>query len=281
MGPEWQYKNIISPFTRLYIFTKGKGAVYMNKNRYELEENDLFIIPKFTSHTYECSDYNKHYYVCFFDELTIDQHGLFDSANLCYRLKATALDRQLMQRLIELNIHKRLPVLDPKKYDNRGENLPLNTINKGGDIATQIESKGILLQLLSRFLQNYNSDNSHRKIPSKERLSVIIHHINSNLDKRLTVGLLADMMCMSADNFTRVFKDVMGIPPSAYIQRARVERAQTLLLTTRFSVREVAESVGVPNISQFSTLFSKITNYTPKQYVKLHQNIDEIFANDQ
>lgn len=65
-GKEWCYENIISPFSRLYLINEGKAAVYMNKKKYELSPGELFIIPKFTFHTYECDNFMNHYYICFF-----------------------------------------------------------------------------------------------------------------------------------------------------------------------------------------------------------------------
>lgn len=269
---EWKYKNIVSPFTRLYVFTKGEGVVYMNKNKYILKENDLFIIPKFTSHTYQCNDFTEHLYVCFFDEM-IGQQSVFSNKKLRFHLKATPFDRQLMERLVELNYSKKLPVKDPKKYDNRKENLPFNFQNSKDTLAQQLESNGILLQLFSRFLVDINEESLKKQTTSKERIVSIINYINNNLDKQLSVQILANIMCISTDHFSRIFKKIMDITPSQYIQRIRIERAQTLLLTTRFSTQEVAESVGIPNLSQFSTLFLKITHHTPRQYVKLHLKI--------
>ncbi len=273
VGREWNYSNIISPFTRLYVFTGGHGMVYMNMQRYELGEGDLFIIPKFTSHSYECEDYNEHYYVCFFDELMLDGRGLFDSGRIDHKPSAGGLDRELMERLVGLNASKKLPFLDPLKYDNCKENLPFNNQNPPQDGAVEIESCGILLQLLSRFILPMTQ--SIRSLTtSGERLSPVLYFINNNLDAQLSVGMLAERMCSSCDNFSRVFKKVMGVTPSHYIQRARIERAQTLLLTTAYSIEEVGTAVGIPNLSQFSTLFRKITSYSPRAYVIAHHNID-------
>ena len=74
------------------------------------------------------------------------------------------------------------------------------------------------------------------------------------------------MICLSSDHFTRVFKQVSGMSPNQYVQAKRIERAQTLLLASRLSIKEIAETVGIPNLSQFSKLFIKHTGYTPREY---------------
>ena len=65
----WNYKNVISPFYRLYYIEKGNGKVYINNTVYELTPGTLFLIPKFTFHSYQCDDFMDHYYICFFDDL--------------------------------------------------------------------------------------------------------------------------------------------------------------------------------------------------------------------
>ncbi len=101
-GKEWCYENIISPFSRLYLINEGKAAVYMNKKKYELSPGELFIIPKFTFHTYECDNFMNHYYICFFDQL-IGGRSLFENTTIRYQLPAKEIDRMLMLRFLELN----------------------------------------------------------------------------------------------------------------------------------------------------------------------------------
>ena len=129
----------------------------------------------------------------------------------------------------------------------------------------EIESNGILLQLFSRFLGNTQLLESQSR-NQYERLAKIFSYIDNNLYRNLRVDDLAEVMCLSSDHFTRVFKRVSGMSPNQYVQVKRIERAQTLLLASRLSIKEIAETVGIPNLSQFSKLFIKHTGYTPREY---------------
>lgn len=263
-GTEWCYANIISPFSRLYLITEGKAAVYMNKKKYLLSANELFIIPKFTFHTYECDDFMKHYYICFFDE-TIGGRSIFDTTEIRYQLPAEELDLQLMLRFIALNQGRHVPSVDPKIYDNKRVIHTFNQDKMQYNLANEIESNGILLQLFSRFIANENKyqAEAHNQY---ERLDLALSHINNNIDRRITVMELASLMCISPDHFSRIFKRVIGLSPCQYIQSKRIERAQTLLLTSQLSITEIAETIGIPNISQFSNLFTKQTKRSPREY---------------
>lgn len=263
-GKEWCYTNVISPFSRMYLIDEGKAAVYMNKRKYEVSAGELFIIPKFTFHNYECDDFMNHYYICFFDEL-IGGRSLLDCTAIRYQLQATEMDRMLMYRYLELNPSCAIHNANPKAYDNKDNLYTVNQSKTNYNLITEIESSGILLQLFSRFLTETrilepDSRNQY------ERLNLVLNYIDNNLQQRIQVSGLAELMCISSDHFSRIFRRVIGMGASQYIQTKRVERAQTLLLTSQLSIKEIAETVGIPNLSQFSKLFSKQTNHSPREY---------------
>lgn len=260
----WNYQDVISPFYRLYLITNGRGKVYINQKGYELLPGQLFLIPKFAFHSYECDDFMEHYYICFFDE-TPGGKGISNPMKMNFQLDATSMDYALMERFLTLNPFKSLPTSDPKHYDNdrniytKEEEVSVSTFS------SQVESSGILLQLFSRFIteeclriQEANS--------LYEKLDVTIQYINKHLDERILVATLADLMCITPDHFSKVFKRIIGMPPCEYIQMKRIERAQTLLLTSHLSVIEIAEKVGISNLSQFSRLFSKLVRCSPREY---------------
>lgn len=263
-GKEWCYTNVISPFSRLYLIDEGEAAVYMNKKKYILSEGELFIIPKFTFHNYECKEFMNHYYICFFDEL-IGGGSLFDSTIIRFQPEASPLDRLLFDRYLELNPNCSIWNANPKSYDNKDNLYTVNQSKTDYKLTTEIESNGILLQLFSRFLTEEciyeaKSRNQH------ERLTLVLNYIDNHLQQQILLNQLAELMCISTDHFSRIFRRVIGMGPSQYIQIKRVERAQTLLLTSQLSIKEIAETVGIPNLSQFSKLFSKETKHSPREY---------------
>lgn len=263
-GKEWCYKNVISPFSRMYLIDEGEVAVYMNKKKYYISAGELFIIPKFTFHMYECDNFMNHYYICFFDQL-IGGQSLFDNTQIHYQLPANEMDRMLMLRFIELNPNCAIQNPDPKTYDNIPDIYTINQNKVNYNLSQEIESNGILLQLFSRFLGNTQLLESKSR-NQYERLTDIFSYIDNHLYQNIHVSDLAEQMCLSSDHFTRIFKQVSGMSPIQYIQAKRIERAQTLLLASRLSIKEIAETVGIPNLSQFSKLFTKETGHSPREY---------------
>lgn len=266
VGKEWCYRNIISPFTRLYLIDKGSASVYMNRKKYELREGDMFIIPKFTFHTYECVEYMSHYYICFLDQL-IGGKNLFEYADIQYKIRATELDKCLMERFLELNPDCHIADPDPKAYDNRPDLFSINRENANLEFKNDLESNGILLQLFSKFLGKNSRPVTKAKNPYK-RMIKVFNYINNNLNKNIHVAELSEIMCMTPDHFTRIFKNLNGMTPNQYLQFKRIERAQTLMLSSEMNIKEIAEEIGIPNLSQFSKLFHKQTGMSPSLYLQ-------------
>lgn len=259
----WNYQDVVSPFYRLYYISEGEGMIHMNQTSYTLSPGELFLIPKFVSHSYECRDYMEHYYICFFDDIA-DGKGVNNPLLMKFQVPAEEIDAVLFKRYIQLNPCKSLHVSDPRLYDNTRDLYEKHPVDYAR-LPLAIESNGILLQLFSRFLteacmQEPYQGGTHRK------LNRAVYYIAENLHRRISVSDIADIMCVSPDHCTRTFKRIIGMSPCEYMQVKRIERAQTLLLTTQMAVSQIAEKVGISNLSQFSHLFTKITHCSAREY---------------
>lgn len=271
VGTWWNYKNLTSPIYRLYLITDGAATIYINQLKYKLKAGDLFLVPKFVTASYECLDYMEHYYICIFNRTPLD--GIIqDPSKMKLKIPASSLDYALIQRFQELNPNKALPDTDPKVYDNNKQLYMEEDVRDFSDLPSRIESNGILQQLFSRFLTTSSITNMTAYSHLHNRLSTVIQHISTHIDGRLLVSDLADIMCVTPDHFTKVFKKVLGMGPNEYIQLKRIELAQTLLLTSSLSIQEIAEHVGIFSQAQFSKMFLKNAHCSPRKYraMQLH-----------
>ena len=71
----------------------------------------------------------------------------------------------------------------------------------------------------------------------------------------------------------KFFKKYMGITCIDYINDYRLNIATNLLETTDIQVMEIANKVGISNVSYFNRIFKKKFNLTPKEYRKNLKNI--------
>lgn len=88
----------------------------------------------------------------------------------------------------------------------------------------------------------------------------------SNSGKPLRVEDMAEKAGMSVRNFTRLFKEAVGMPPANYLVRARCERAATLLLDSDWPLKTIAFKVGFPSEEQMRKVFVRHFSLTPRAY---------------
>lgn len=77
--------------------------------------------------------------------------------------------------------------------------------------------------------------------------------------------------CLSPYHFSRSFKAATGLPPRAFAQACRIERAQQLLMYTQMPVTAVAQACGVSDQSHFTTSFVRATGTTPGRFRRMHR----------
>ena len=94
--------------------------------------------------------------------------------------------------------------------------------------------------LFSRFLEKATP----RVWTTDERLTKVLAHVHSHLHEEISVETLAEMACVTKPYLIRVFKHEFGIPPLQYINKKKIERAQLLLITEDWTVKEVAWELG-------------------------------------
>ena len=90
--------------------------------------------------------------------------------------------------------------------------------------------------------------------------------ISENVQKRLSVDLLAERMAMSVRNFERVFTREVGTTPSQYVLHVRVEAARRQLERTDRGLKEIAASAGFGSADVMRRAFVRLLGITPRHY---------------
>ena len=100
------------------------------------------------------------------------------------------------------------------------------------------------------------------------RLAPVISYISEHYCEKIYVEKLADMINVSADYFTKMFKDSIGKTPIEYINGLRVNRSMELLFKTEKSMSEIADEIGFCNPNYFHKIFKQYTDQSPLAYRK-------------
>ena len=113
----------------------------------------------------------------------------------------------------------------------------------------------------AQFSAQLSSDMAER-----EPLRELQGWIADNLANDLTVEAPAERAHMSPRNFARAFKREIGVTPAAYVERARVERAQQSLQTSGASVDVVARRCGFGTPGTMRRAFQRRLGISPAEY---------------
>jgi len=259
---DFDYQDIISPFTRIYLIIEGNGYLIIGNHKIALEAGYLYLIPSFTPCTYHFGAGLSHYYI----HLSIDlPNGLspYTLYSVINKIEAHEPDSKLFERLVHINPELQLPHHHPNVYQTKAW---LNKKVNFHSVSQHLETIGILKQLFSRFLESGQSHTLTSML--KYNIQPVLIYIQNSLHHDIRVNELAGMACLSKDHFSKVFKSITGLAPCDYVIRKRIERAQFLLLTTELSQEEIFEQTGFKSASYFSRIFKKITTYTPERYRK-------------
>ncbi|MGM8360913.1 helix-turn-helix domain-containing protein [Flavobacterium sp. ARAG 55.4] len=262
---KWNYNNVISPYYRLYYIDEGYGTISDNSGRLILESGYLYLIPSFTICNLNCEDYLSQYFIQFFEE-SPDGISLFDQNRNVMKLAATETDVTLIKQMLKHNPGRGINRSDnPKIYEKENYYKEYRSHNDTMKTHLKFENQGILLLLISRFLNTTDfKQNTRQSTPSKilDTMSYIQLHLNKNL----TVNELAQRVNQNQDYFSKQFLLHTGQRPLNYIHEKKIERAQYLIATTNKTFLEIAIDTGFSNLPHFSKIFKQIVSLTPGEY---------------
>ena len=110
-------------------------------------------------------------------------------------------------------------------------------------------------------------NNSDSKKEYTQRINRVLDYIEANLAKELTLEELADVACFSPFHFHRIFSSVLKEPLGTFIQRIRLEKAASSLLSRMDrAVTDVALDVGFSSSATFARAFKKFFGVSASQW---------------
>ncbi len=90
-------------------------------------------------------------------------------------------------------------------------------------------------------------------------------YIDENYSKNITQGLLENIALMSGTKLKVKFKEKFNMSITEYIQRKRINVAESLILNSNLSISEISNKVGYVSNSRFSLLFKRYKGLKPTE----------------
>lgn len=96
------------------------------------------------------------------------------------------------------------------------------------------------------------------------RLSSARQYMMESYREELDLRKVASVACLSPHHFHGLFKSAFGQTPHQFLTQRRLERARSLLTSTRASVDDACTSVGFESRSSFTKLYKRHFGITPR-----------------
>jgi len=129
-----------------------------------------------------------------------------------------------------------------------------------------IEMCALLLEQLMITISNDINNKNAFKNDYPEVFENVLDYIQEHYYENITIEKLAEMNFSSKITLTRQFEKYVNCSPKRYLNKLRINKAQTLLLQTEYKINEIAFMVGYQNPLYFSTAFHTETGLSPRDF---------------
>lgn len=130
---------------------------------------------------------------------------------------------------------------------------------------------GLVFVLARHLADNYHAScegkvlfNCFEQIPNPV-IRDAVAFLQSNLDRKVHLDEIAQVLDVSLNHFVRTFKANTGYSPGKFHTMLRVEKAKELLRLAH-PIVDVAYELGFASQAHFNTVFSKVSGSIPGQY---------------
>ncbi|HMI03532.1 MAG TPA: AraC family transcriptional regulator [Pedobacter sp.] len=235
-----------SEFIFLYCID-GEGRVEMNGEVYLLKANTFFIIPKNIPHRY---------------------YSLAKTPWSIYWLHFSGTNsRKIYERsLIDDEHHVHAIPFEQSRISTFDQIY--NTLDRSFNSRDMEIMNFRLLYFVTSFIY-YREINP--AVYNIDMVSNSIAFMKKNVDKKLSINLLAEEQNLSISHYLRRFKAKTGQSPIVYLNQLKIQQSCQYLYFTDKNIKEICALLGIDDQYYFSRLFTKLIGTSPSAYRKAHK----------
>lgn len=148
------------------------------------------------------------------------------------------------------------------------------------DKAYRMMVKGSILKILAYLVRNlqlekYTSEELIKATEILKNLSTVFNYINENFEKNITLQEISELINYSPYYFTRFFKNNTGMTFIEYLNRVRIEKAETMLINQCENITEIAFMCGFNSLKTFNRVFKATAGCSPSSFRLGHNNMKQ------
>ncbi len=242
----------------VYVYS-GKGTFFIDQHFYEVQENDVFILPANTIHRAVPDS-----------ELPITSTALFFHPST---LIHTSFMRSFtFSRIFEESNREKIYRYSIPKGRKERLTKYLEEMDMEYDKSYVDSSETLLLLLhmllldLNRYCLKQQQENTFEFEPEWLKKSLL--YIDQNLGDSLNLLTISNIAAVSPAHFSRIFKELIGLNVTEYVTTKRLILAKEKLLSTNDPIYTIANQCGYNSMPHFFRVFKNRFGITPKEFRK-------------
>lgn len=139
----------------------------------------------------------------------------------------------------------------------------LTDVVDDGDPSTQLYGDGLTAAIVATVMSRPRSSGREVTGLAPWQLRRVLDYLDAHLSQRVELATLATLVGLSQSHFSHAFRVSTGVAPYRWQLEARIQRAKRLLIETRASLEQIAESTGFADAVHFGRTFRRLTGAPP------------------
>ena len=129
------------------------------------------------------------------------------------------------------------------------------------------EGELIVISLFYKLLSEFARIHEKTYSPKDKRMVLVREYIDKSFKEKDCLKVAREESGLTARRFCELFKSNFDVTPNRYIITKKIEYAETLLSTGRFTVTEIAQASGFSDVYYFSKMFKEVRGVPPTKWV--------------
>ena len=135
----------------------------------------------------------------------------------------------------------------------------------------QLVYKKLLYEMLCEAARG--GERSYVSGSSRERLLPAAEYIADHCDRSMSNDILVRLTGYSTVHFRKLFTELYGMSPMAYVRQLRIEKAKAALGSDYGTIGAIAQALGYASIYDFSRAFKCSTGFSPSAYARREEYV--------
>ena len=247
---------------RIIRILKGEAELTIDKKTYIIKENDIMVLNNLTPRQFsKLLEEELTFEVFAFSMMIIKNESNFLSL---YYSKPNSFNPVITAD--DDGYNHLNTIIDILKERLKNECCSQSGVKVISFLISSVNS--IIFDIIKNREDNFNTEASEHNISTFEIVSKSINYIFENINQPMNVSLLAKKYNVSREYFSRIFKKYVGITPSEFITRCKVDNVIYIIRYRNMNILDAAMEGGFNTSSGFYKAFNSVYKMSPKEYIR-------------